>query len=165
MRSCNFSPTPATAPPHAGGDGRRRLYSDGPGWWLLLRLLSSVGTRLPSGHRGGFHPQVLQGNSCPFSLPHPRSPCPPLPSQARFERLLGQAFNSDYLMTYQGHYMSVYTVRWNYFHPRLFASCSADWTVKLWDQDIRAAIMSFDLNVQVSRSDASTLLTHIYPQT
>jgi hypothetical protein len=29
-----------------------------------------------------------------------------------------------------GHHMAVYAVKWNPFHPRLFLSCSADWTVK-----------------------------------
>ena len=35
--------------------------------------------------------------------------------------------------TYVGHHMAIYTIRWNPFHPRVFMSCSADWTVKLWD--------------------------------
>jgi dynein intermediate chain 1, axonemal len=36
-------------------------------------------------------------------------------------------------------------VRWNPFHPRTFISASADWTVKIWDSDIKSPIMSFDL--------------------
>jgi len=60
-----------------------------------------------------------------------------------------KAYNSEYLATYSGHYMAVYTVRWNNFHPKLFASCSADWTVKLWDHTTKNALMSFDLNLQV----------------
>ena len=36
-------------------------------------------------------------------------------------------------------------MRWNPFHPRTFISASADWTVKIWDCDIRSPIMSFDL--------------------
>ncbi|KAL1499669.1 hypothetical protein AB1Y20_011866 [Prymnesium parvum] len=60
-----------------------------------------------------------------------------------------KAYNSEYLATYTGHYMAVYTVRWNLFHPKIFASCSADWTVKLWDHTTKTALMSFDLNLQV----------------
>jgi WD40 repeat protein len=45
--------------------------------------------------------------------------------------------------------MAVYTVRWNPFHHKIFASCSADWTAKLWDHTTSNPIMSFDLNVQV----------------
>jgi len=60
-----------------------------------------------------------------------------------------KAYNSQYLETYNGHYMAVYTVRWNPFSPRVFLSCSADWTVKLWDHMRPAALLSFDLNNQV----------------
>lgn len=41
--------------------------------------------------------------------------------------------------------MAVYKVRWNPFHRRTFISASADWTIKIWDCDIRSPIMSFDL--------------------
>ena len=41
--------------------------------------------------------------------------------------------------------MAVYAVRWNHFHPKVFLSCSADWTVKLWVQDSKRALMAFDL--------------------
>merc|ERR1719230_940518 len=60
-----------------------------------------------------------------------------------------KAYNSQYLETYEGHNMAVYTVRWNTFHQRVFISCSADWTVKIWDHNIKTPIMSFDLNSAV----------------
>jgi dynein intermediate chain 1 len=60
-----------------------------------------------------------------------------------------KAYNSQYLETYEGHYMAVYTVRWNNLNPKTFLSCSADWTVKLWDHTRRSPLMSFDLNTQV----------------
>ena len=60
-----------------------------------------------------------------------------------------KAYNSEYLATYSGHYMAVYTVRWNPFHSKVFASCSADWTAKLWDHTTSSPLLSFDLNVQV----------------
>ena len=56
-----------------------------------------------------------------------------------------KAYSGQYLETYAGHHMAVYTVCWNPFHPRVFLSCSADWTVKMWDHNIQTAIMSFDL--------------------
>lgn len=56
-----------------------------------------------------------------------------------------KAYSGQYLETYVGHHMAVYTVCWNPFHPRVFLSCSADWTVKMWDHNIQTAIMSFDL--------------------
>eukprot|EP00929_Paragymnodinium_shiwhaense_P068235 TRINITY_DN3428_c0_g1_i1.p1 TRINITY_DN3428_c0_g1~~TRINITY_DN3428_c0_g1_i1.p1 ORF type:complete len:640 (-),score=178.57 TRINITY_DN3428_c0_g1_i1:124-2043(-) len=56
-----------------------------------------------------------------------------------------KAFSGQYLETYEGHTMAVYTVRWNPFHSNIFISCSADWTTKLWDHTMRTAVMSFDL--------------------
>eukprot|EP00620_Florenciella_sp_RCC1587_P016723 CAMPEP_0182556028 /NCGR_PEP_ID=MMETSP1324-20130603/429_1 /TAXON_ID=236786 /ORGANISM="Florenciella sp., Strain RCC1587" /LENGTH=686 /DNA_ID=CAMNT_0024767851 /DNA_START=37 /DNA_END=2097 /DNA_ORIENTATION=+ len=56
-----------------------------------------------------------------------------------------KAYSGQYLETYIGHHMAVYTIRWNPFHPRVFISCSADWTVKLWDHNVAHPIMSFDL--------------------
>merc|ERR1711871_866419 len=56
-----------------------------------------------------------------------------------------KAYSGQYLETYIGHHMAVYTIRWNHFHPRIFLSCSADWTVKLWDHQVPYPMMSFDL--------------------
>merc|ERR1711871_1376480 len=56
-----------------------------------------------------------------------------------------KAYSGQYLETFVGHHMAVYTIRWNPFHPRVFISCSADWTVKLWDHNVAHPIMSFDL--------------------
>lgn len=60
-------------------------------------------------------------------------------------RRCSKAYNAQYLDTYDGHHMAVYAVRWNHFHPKVFLSCSADWTVKLWEQSSKRALMSFDL--------------------
>jgi len=56
-----------------------------------------------------------------------------------------KAFSGQHLETYEGHSMAVYTVRWNPFHPKIFISASADWTVKMWDHTNRTPVMSFDL--------------------
>jgi dynein intermediate chain 1 len=45
--------------------------------------------------------------------------------------------------------MAIYSVKWNKFHPGVFLSCSADWTVKLWEVKTRKPIMIFDLNTSV----------------
>lgn len=31
--------------------------------------------------------------------------------------------------------MAVHDIRWNPFHSDVFASCGADWTVKIWDHN------------------------------
>lgn len=45
--------------------------------------------------------------------------------------------------------MGVYTVCYNPFYCDVFLSASADWTVKLWDHNQAAPLMSFDLNSPV----------------
>jgi dynein intermediate chain 1 len=60
-----------------------------------------------------------------------------------------KAYNSQYLQTYEGHNMSVYAVKWNYFHPNVFLSASADWTVKLWDQNYKTPLCTFELGSSV----------------
>jgi len=60
------------------------------------------------------------------------------------------AYSTEYLMAYEGHDMNVYAVKYNYYHPRAFLSCSADWTVKLWDHNSATPIMSRDLGNAVS---------------
>lgn len=44
------------------------------------------------------------------------------------------SYNEQYLSTHYGHCGPVYKVRTSPFVPSCFVSCSADWTVKLWDQ-------------------------------
>lgn len=56
-----------------------------------------------------------------------------------------KAYSGQYLETYQGHHMAVYALKWNPFHPRVFISCSADWTVKIWDHNVSHPVLSFDL--------------------
>ena len=56
------------------------------------------------------------------------------------------AYTSEYLASYEGHDMNVYSVEYNYFHPSIFLSASADWTVKMWDDRRQTAVMSWDLN-------------------
>lgn len=47
------------------------------------------------------------------------------------------------------HHMAVYAVKWNTFHPDVFLSCSADWTVKLWEKNTTKPVMTWDLNTAV----------------
>ena len=60
-----------------------------------------------------------------------------------------KAYSGNYLLTYSGHHMVVNSVKWNRFHPNVFLSCSADWTVKLWDHNSAEALLTFDLGEAV----------------
>jgi dynein intermediate chain 1, axonemal len=44
-----------------------------------------------------------------------------------------KAYSSQFLDTFEAHHMAVYKVAWNPFHPDIFITCSADWSVKIWD--------------------------------
>lgn len=63
--------------------------------------------------------------------------------------LCNTAFTSQYMETYKDHYLAVYSVKWNEYHPKTFLSCSADWTIKLWITGMKRPIKSFDLGNSV----------------
>uniref|UniRef100_A0A3Q2X687 Dynein axonemal intermediate chain 1 n=1 Tax=Haplochromis burtoni TaxID=8153 RepID=A0A3Q2X687_HAPBU len=60
-----------------------------------------------------------------------------------------KTYSSQFLETYGAHSMAVDTVKWNYFHPKVFVSCSSDWTVKIWDHTINTPMFVFDLQAAV----------------
>lgn len=60
-----------------------------------------------------------------------------------------RAYSGEYLFTYVGHSMAIYSVEWNRYHKNIFLSCSADWTVRMWDDRKSAALLTFDLEQPV----------------
>ena len=48
-----------------------------------------------------------------------------------------KAYTNQYLDTTDAHHMAVYKIAWNTFHPKIYLTCSADWTVKIWDHTYR----------------------------
>lgn len=60
-----------------------------------------------------------------------------------------KAYNSQFLRAFEGHHMAVYSIKWNPFHPHVFLTCSADWTVKLWEVNTTKPVMTFDLSCSV----------------
>ena len=53
------------------------------------------------------------------------------------------SYNEQHLDNYFGHAGPVYQLRWSPFCANTFISCSADWTIKLWDQEHSSPIFSF----------------------
>jgi dynein intermediate chain 1 len=53
------------------------------------------------------------------------------------------AYTSICLATYEAHHMPVYKVDYNKFYPDIFISCSADWTVKIWEDKRRWEVKIF----------------------
>lgn len=64
-------------------------------------------------------------------------------------QLYSKQYNTKFLRKFEGHHMAIYSVKWNTYHPNVFLSCSADWTVKLWEVNTNKPIMVFDLNTSV----------------
>ncbi|CAF0920781.1 unnamed protein product [Rotaria sordida] len=60
-----------------------------------------------------------------------------------------KSYNNQFLDTFDAHHMAVYAVRWNKFHSKIFASCSADWTVKIWDINFKDPLFVYDLGSPV----------------
>ncbi|XP_068576512.1 dynein, axonemal, intermediate chain 1, paralog 2 isoform X2 [Cebidichthys violaceus] len=60
-----------------------------------------------------------------------------------------KTYSSQFLETYEAHSMAVDAIKWNHFHPKVFISCSPDWTVKIWDHTINTPMFTFDLNAAV----------------
>ena len=63
-----------------------------------------------------------------------------------------KAYSAEYLNTFDAHPgMAVYSIRCSHFHPNVFLSCSADWTVKLWNDTSKTEkpLMVFELGEAV----------------
>lgn len=54
------------------------------------------------------------------------------------------SYGEHYLESYQGHTGPVYAVKWNNLDNDIFLSCSADWTVKIWDKNQKTPIHSIE---------------------
>lgn len=60
-----------------------------------------------------------------------------------------KAYTNQFLDTFDAHHMAVYSVCWNTFHPKIYLTCSADWTVKIWDHTYKDPLFTYDLGSAV----------------
>lgn len=44
-----------------------------------------------------------------------------------------KCYSNQLLTSYDAHFMPIYAIKWNSFYKRVFITCSADWTIKIWD--------------------------------
>ena len=58
-------------------------------------------------------------------------------------------FSTTYMMTYTAHTTPVNAVMWNSFHPTIFMSCAAEYTVNIWHKDFCKPVLKFDFGSQV----------------
>ncbi|XP_053172150.1 dynein, axonemal, intermediate chain 1, paralog 2 [Scomber japonicus] len=111
----------------------------------IIRL--SLNGAVPEGPEGTQQPSIACGTSFDFH------------KQIDYLFLVGteegkihkcsKTYSSQFLETYNAHSMAVDAVKWNHFHPKVFISCSSDWTVKIWDHTINTPMFTFDLNAAV----------------
>ncbi|XP_045885069.1 dynein, axonemal, intermediate chain 1, paralog 2 isoform X1 [Micropterus dolomieu] len=111
----------------------------------IIRL--SLNGAVSEGPEGGPQPRIACGTSFDFH------------KQIDYLFLVGteegkihkcsKTYSSQFLETYDAHSMAVDAVKWNHFHPKVFISCSSDWTVKVWDHTINTPMFTFDLNAAV----------------
>eukprot|EP00878_Enallax_costatus_P035291 GHUV01039308.1.p1 GENE.GHUV01039308.1~~GHUV01039308.1.p1 ORF type:complete len:168 (+),score=27.02 GHUV01039308.1:321-824(+) len=53
------------------------------------------------------------------------------------------SYSEQYLESYSGHIGPVYGLQWSPFNPKLFISCSGDWTIRLWQEGRQQQLLSF----------------------
>uniref|UniRef100_A0A3B4EHK2 Dynein axonemal intermediate chain 4 n=1 Tax=Pygocentrus nattereri TaxID=42514 RepID=A0A3B4EHK2_PYGNA len=53
------------------------------------------------------------------------------------------SYNEQFLETYTAHRGPIYKVTWSPFCPDVFLSCSADWTIQLWREDLLTPVLAF----------------------
>lgn len=61
-----------------------------------------------------------------------------------------KSYSSKYLMEYKAHFLPVYRIDYNKYNSNIFASCSADWRVKVWEDMRRYNIGFFTCHSSVS---------------
>ncbi|XP_046145422.1 dynein intermediate chain 2, ciliary [Osmia bicornis bicornis] len=60
------------------------------------------------------------------------------------------AYSSVYMKTYnEAHNMPIYRIVFNKFNSSIFASCSGDWRIKIWEDDRMEPLFMFDLGVPI----------------
>jgi len=63
-----------------------------------------------------------------------------------YSKQVGGACQRDF----EGHHQAIYSVKWNPYHPGIFLTCSADWTVKLWEINHDEPVMTFIMSSAVA---------------
>ncbi|XP_043667944.1 dynein intermediate chain 2, ciliary isoform X1 [Vespula pensylvanica] len=60
------------------------------------------------------------------------------------------AYSSIYVQTYnEAHNMPVYRIVFNKYNSKIFASCSGDWRIKIWEDERPDPLFMFDLGVPI----------------
>lgn len=117
---------------------------------ILLKRVSNPSTNSANKGEGGEGIISRQASGLCFDFPHGDNQNYLAGTEDGIIHKCSCSYNEQYLDTYFGHTGPVYKIRTSPFSPDVFLSCSADWTVKLWNQQTaEAPVLSFcsvDLN-------------------
>ncbi|XP_013187744.2 dynein intermediate chain 2, ciliary isoform X2 [Amyelois transitella] len=58
-------------------------------------------------------------------------------------------YNRNYVRSVQGHHMPVYRIHYNLYYNSIYASCSGDWRVKIWEDGRDEPLFMFELGSPV----------------
>ncbi|KAJ2948558.1 hypothetical protein O0L34_g7812 [Tuta absoluta] len=58
-------------------------------------------------------------------------------------------YNRNFVHSVKGHHMPVYRINYNFYNNTIFASCSGDWRVKIWEDGRDEPLFMFDLGSPV----------------
>jgi len=114
---------------------------------LKLKLMIDKEKQMLDSKKEAFH-YGLAGGMC-FDFNKQNDNLFLVGTEEGYIHLCNKAFTNQYTETYKDHYLAVYAVKWNEYHPKTFLSCSADWTIKLWLIGLTRPIKSFDLGNSV----------------
>jgi len=52
-------------------------------------------------------------------------------------------YDSEHLDVYMGHDQSVYSVKWNFYHPDVFLAASEDWNLSVGHSNLEEGLFYF----------------------
>uniref|UniRef100_UPI00358E77B5 dynein intermediate chain 2, ciliary-like n=1 Tax=Myxine glutinosa TaxID=7769 RepID=UPI00358E77B5 len=96
------------------------------------------------------NPQVLHGRGTSFDFHREMDHIFLVGTEEGTIHKCSKMYSRRYLESFAAHNMAVEAVRWNHFHPNVFISCSADYTIKIWDQTSRIPLFVFNLWVPIA---------------
>merc|ERR1711865_568769 len=117
---------------------------------ILLKRVSDPSTNNANKGEGGEGIISRQASGLRFDFPHGDNQNYLAGTEDGIIHKCSCSYNEQYLDSYFGHTGPVYKIRSSPFSSDVFLSCSADWTVKLWNQQAAEApvlsLCSVDLN-------------------
>ncbi|KPJ09592.1 Dynein intermediate chain 2, ciliary [Papilio machaon] len=130
------------------GDGRVVQWAVMPG---ELRATTIIELRAPAAPVPGPDGTLITVNSCGSSICfHPeKADIFLVGTEDGAIHTCSLKYNRSYVRSCQAHHMPVYRINYNYFNNSIYASCSGDWRVKIWEDGRDEPLFMFELGSPV----------------